>query len=70
MGAAFLIVLLLCAAVGAFLWPYSINTWLHFLGKPEVIVWWHGVLLGFCPVIGHMTIPVAVVTWILMLFLV
>lgn len=66
---AILIVLCICSAIGAFLWPYSLNTWLHFFGKPEIVVWWHGALLGFCPFIGQATIPVAVVTWILMLFL-
>lgn len=65
-----LIIMAVCALIGAFLWPYSLNAWLAFFGKPETIVWWHGALLGFCPVIGQATIPVAVVTWILMLFLV
>ena len=66
----FLITMIIGAIVGAWLWPYTLNTWLIYLGKTAKIVWWHGVLLGFCPYIGHITIPVAAVTWILMLFLV
>ena len=64
-----LIILAICAAVGAVLWPYTINTWLVFLDKPPVVTPLHGALLGFCPVIGQITIPAAVITWILMLFI-
>lgn len=65
----FIIVLAVSACIGGFLWPYTLNTWLHFFGKPESIMFWHGALLGFCPIIGQVSIPVAVITWILMLFL-
>jgi hypothetical protein len=65
-----LIVMGICAVIGGFLWPYSLNAWLHFFSKPETVVWWHGALLGFCPFIGQITIPFAIITWILMLFLV
>ena len=64
-----LISCILFAAIGAFAWPYSINTWLELAGKEPVIVWWQGVLLGFCPGIGHLTVPVAVVTWMITLFM-
>ena len=57
------------AAIGMFLWPYTLNTWLEFVGKPAVVVWWHGALLGFAPVLGQLSIPAAIATWILMLFL-
>jgi hypothetical protein len=66
----FLGVMIICAVIGAYLWPYTLNTWLIFLHKAPKIVWWHGALLGFCPIIGQLTIPAAVITWILMLFLV
>ena len=65
-----LFVLIICAFVGALLWPYTINTWLVFFEKTPSITWWHGALLGFCPFIGQATIPIAIVTWILMLFLI
>lgn len=70
-GIAVLIALLLLisAAIGAICWPYTINTWLVFLGKPPVVVWWQGALLGFAPFIGQFSIPAAIVTWILMLFI-
>jgi hypothetical protein len=64
------IVFSVCALIGGFLWPYTINNWLVFFGKEPSIVFWHGLLLGFCPIIGQITIPIAVFTWILMLFLV
>ena len=72
MGKIILVVIVLCigAAIGAICWPYTLNTWLVFFGKEPTIVWWQGALLGFVPVLGQASIPAAVVTWILMLFLV
>ena len=35
----FLIILGVSSIIGGFLWPYTINTWLVFVGKPESIVW-------------------------------
>lgn len=57
------------AAIGAFVWPYTLNSWLVFFGKPHSVVWWQGAILGFMPYIGQVGIPAAVITWILMLFL-
>jgi len=57
------------AAVGAICWPYTINTWLEYIGKDPVLVWWQGALMGFVPVLGQLAIPAAVATWVLMLFI-
>lgn len=62
-------VIVLGVVLGAFLWPYTINTWLEYFGKEASVIWWQGALLGLVPVVGQATIPVAVITWILMLFL-
>ena len=64
------IIVAICVLIGAILWPYSLNTWLAFFDKEPIIKMWHGALLGFCPILGQATIPVAVVTWLLMLVLV
>jgi len=56
-------------ALGAFLWPYTINTWLVYAGKPPGIEWWHGGLIGIVPGLGQLGIPGAVLTWVAMLFL-
>lgn len=61
--------MLLGVVVGAWLWPYSLNSWLVYFGKAPQIQWWHGALLGICPGLGQACIPVAVITWILMLVL-
>lgn len=55
--------------IGGFCWPYSINTWLEFFGKDPSIVYWHGFVLGYVPWLGQASIPVAVITWILMMFI-
>ena len=65
---AILALLTLCVLPGIVCWPYTINTWLVFVGKDPCIVWWHGLLLGFAPIIGQATIPAAIATWILILF--
>lgn len=64
------IILAISAAIGAFTWPYTINSWLIFFGKSPVVTWWQGALLGFVPWLGQASIPAAVITWILMLFLI
>lgn len=57
------------ALIGVFTWPYTINTWLLFVHKDPAIVWWQGLLLGFVPGLGQLSLPLAVLTWIAMLFL-
>lgn len=72
MGAGLVIllfVLFVSAAVGAVCWPYTINSWLVYIGKPPTCLWWHGALLGFVPYIGQASLPAAVITWVAMLFL-
>ena len=55
--------------IGACLWPYTINTWLVYAGKPPCIEWWMGGLMGLVPALGQSCIPAAFVTFIVMLFL-
>ena len=69
-GFMIVIILSVFAAIGAIVWPYTINTWLIFAGKAPIIVWWQGSIMGFVPVMGQIGIPVAFVTWVLMLFLI
>jgi hypothetical protein len=65
-----LIALSISGIIGAFCFPYAINTWLVFFGKTASVLWWHGFLLGYVPWIGQASLPLAAVTWILMLILV
>ena len=65
-----LLVLTISGIIGMFCWPYTINSWLIFMGKEPVIVWWQGFLLGYVPFMGQTSIPALVITWVLMLFLV
>lgn len=70
LGAAVVVVILsISGIIGAFCWPYTLNSWLVFLGKAPTVLWWHGFLLGYVPYLGQMSILVAVITWILMLLL-
>ena len=55
------------AIFGFLLWPYTINTWLVFLGKPAMVVWWQGMILGIIPGIGTIGVISAFITWILFL---
>ena len=68
-GAFLAIIACLTFAIGAVLWPYTINTWLVYSGNPPQIEWWMGGLMSLVPGIGQSCIPAAFVTFILMLFL-
>jgi hypothetical protein len=62
---------LVIGMLGAWLWPYSINTWLDYLGKPQenhlkVI---QGFCIGLIPIFGAISIPLSLITFILMLFI-
>lgn len=62
------IVMIVSAVIGGILWPYTIEAWAGLFNKTVEVEFWQGALLGFCPVLGQATIPIAVATWVLMLF--
>jgi len=55
--------------IGSFTWPYILNSWLIFMGNTSQVLWWHGFLLGIIPKFGEISIPIAIFTWMAMLFL-
>jgi hypothetical protein len=61
---------MIAAILGAFCWPYAINSWLIYLGKAAALKWWQGALLGIIPGIGQICLPLAIFTFLIMLFLV
>jgi len=65
----FVIFLLIFGVLGIFLWPYSINAWLTYFDKQASVTGLQGFLLGLIPGLGQIMIIVALVTWVLMLFL-
>lgn len=67
-GIVLIIILLISMLIGGFVWPYTINTWLVYFGKQPSVMFWHGILLGICPVVGQFSIPLAVITWIASMF--
>lgn len=68
-GCGFIIVgMIISAIINSFTFPYAINEWLVFFGKEATVTWWQGMLIGFVPYLGQFGIFLAVVTWILMLF--
>lgn len=70
LGAGFiLIILLISAIIGGFLWPYAINEWLVFFGQVPAVEFWHGMILGVCPYIGQMSLPAVIITFIAMIIL-
>lgn len=68
-GTFIVILISIAFALGAVLWPYTINTWLIYSGDPPQLEWWMGGLMGLVPGIGQACIPAAFVTFVLMLFL-
>lgn len=69
LGFLWLIIIGVLFAIGAILWPYTINSWLIYAGKDPYIEWWMGGLLGLAPIFGQTAIAAAIITWILMMFL-
>jgi hypothetical protein len=63
--------LLLKIGAAVLCWPYALNAWLDFAGKPHAITWWQGALIGFIPFIGRVRVSasVAFITFVLLLFL-
>ena len=68
-GFLWVVIIGIAFAIGALLWPYTINTWLVYCDKPAQIEWWMGGLMGLVPGLGQSCIPAAFITFILMLFL-
>ena len=64
-----LIILFISGIIGGFLWTYVINTWLVYFGYIPCVVFWHGFLLGIIPYIGYYSVPIAIITFIVMLIL-
>lgn len=71
-GFSLVLFLLLCLAfaLGTWLWPYTINTWLVYGDKQPVIEWWMGGLIGTMPILGQLCVPAAFITFVLMLFII
>jgi hypothetical protein len=53
----------------AWLFPYTINTWLVFYEKEPKALWWQGLLIGCIPVLGKYSVLLAIATWIIMYFI-
>lgn len=70
-GSAFIVTCILCAnfILAALLWPFTINFWLDFAGKPDSFMWYHGLLLGFVPLFGQLCIPLSLITFIASFFI-
>ena len=54
--------------IGGWLWPYSIEYWSTLCHHPIHIPFIVGIILGVVPPISQLTIPVAIVTWIIQIF--
>lgn len=68
-GTILVIIIIACFAIGALLWPYTINTWLIYADKQPVLEWWMGGLMGLVPGLGQSCILAAFITFIIMLFI-
>ena len=50
-------------------WEYTIDSWLNYAEKPEDFPLWGGCLLAILPVLGQLSIPGAIGTWIALMFI-
>lgn len=63
----FLVIVLICGAIGSFAWPYTINTWAEYMEwdkSPNYnrVTGKTGFLLGICPIVGQITVAGAIIT--------
>jgi len=63
------VIICIAFALGAVFWPYTINTWLAYSGKPPYVEWWMGGLMGLVPGLGQSCLPASLITFIIMLFI-
>lgn len=63
------VVLIIPISVCGLCWQYTINTWLLYFGKVGSLYFWQGCLMSVVPVLGQLSIPGAIATWLLMMFL-
>ena len=63
------VLLTISGVIGAICRPYTINSWLEYAGHEPGLLWWHGFLMGYVPGLGQASLPAAVLTWVLMMFL-
>lgn len=64
----FILIGLILFCVGGFIWEYTINSWLEFLGKLNRVEWWQVGLLAVVPVLRHLTLPAWILTWLALTF--
>jgi len=50
-------------------WDYAVSTWLVYLDKPDTFEVWHGMLISLVPGFGQMSIPIVILTFLIMLFI-
>ncbi len=50
-------------------WTNSLNIWLVYFEKPKIDFFWTGYILGAIPGVNSISIPIAVITFIVHLFL-
>ena len=50
-------------------WDYTISSWLVYAGKVDTFPLWLGVVISFIPGLGQLSVPAAVITKVLLLFL-
>lgn len=57
------------ACIGGWLWPYTVGFWTGYFGQLIVVPFFAGVILGLIPIIGYLTVPLAILTWVCSTFL-
>lgn len=60
--------LIFSGIVGGFCWTYILNTLLIHFGRIGNVTFLQGFLIGLVPGLGQMSLPMAVITWILTKF--
>lgn len=67
----YIIIIAIAVLISMGCWHYTLITWLSYFGKPTINIgyFWPCFVIAIVPGLGQAGIPVAILTWILMLFL-
>jgi hypothetical protein len=63
------IVIIVITIILGLCWCYTVNTWLIFFDKTPSLKLWQGIIIGLIPYLDKLSVPITILTFILMFFI-
>jgi len=68
-SAFFILIIPVMIVAFGFCWEFSIDTWIGWAGGSRDFPLWGGCLMAVCPGLGQLSLPLAVLTFVLTFFI-